>query len=106
MRHIKKSKPNLLTLVWGRVAGSIRIKDLVRQLRLMCYLREDKSRVWEFKAEEGNLQEDPKESVFGKQMFAGPPGDTESTLIKLAFRDICIHIADSLCCVAETNMIL
>ena len=44
MRHIKKRKPNLLTFVWGRVGGSIRIKDLVRQLRLMCYLREDKSR--------------------------------------------------------------
>ena len=44
MRHINKRKPNLLTFVRGRVAGSIRIKDLVRQLRLMCYLREEKGR--------------------------------------------------------------
>ena len=44
MRHINKRKPNLITFVRGGVAGSIRIKDLVRQLRLTCYLREDKGR--------------------------------------------------------------
>ena len=35
-------------------------------------VKEKRAGIWDFKGKESNSQEDEKEQMFGKQMFAGP----------------------------------
>ena len=71
MRQISRRKSSWITYIW-ELHKTRRPKSKLDNWRL--YITWEKERgigVWDFKGKEGNLQEDERVQMFGKQKFAG-----------------------------------